>query len=183
MTTKKTTHMADTPQWMYYSRSHHSVSGDVGAWEEGWFDVDHSISLTHLEPGVTYRATITISGGDCNCREDVDITSDNVATIEFVVTVDPDVIDGTVIENQAFVSAVGGGVVDQPSDDPRTDIDDDPTRDVVGNLPLLFAEKSAALQVDGSPRSRVLRFATTNGTASRHPNLLRLPIRRLITSS
>ena len=62
--------------------------------------------------------------------------------------VDPDVVDGTIISNQAFVSAVAGGVVDQPSDDPRTEIVDDPTRDIVGNLPLLFAEKSAALEID-----------------------------------
>ena len=42
--------------------------------------------------------------------------------------------------------------LDQPSDDPRTPIPDDPTRDVVGSTPLLFAPKSAALLVDaGSP--------------------------------
>ncbi len=82
-------------------------------------------------------------------RVDLAGAADNVATIEFVVTVNPEVVDGTVIANQAFVSAVATGVVDQPSDDPRTDVVDDPTRDVVGNLPLLFAEKSAELQADG----------------------------------
>ena len=55
----------------------------------------------------------------------------------------------TVIYNQGFVSALGGGIVDQPSDDPRTAVVDDPTADVVGNFPLIFAAKSAALQVDG----------------------------------
>ncbi|MHC4992925.1 MAG: SdrD B-like domain-containing protein, partial [Planctomycetota bacterium] len=45
-----------------------------------------------------------------------------------------------------------GGVSDHPSDDPRTPIPDDPTRDVVGNAPLLFAPKSVALSVDaGTP--------------------------------
>lgn len=78
--------------------------------------------------------------------------ADNTATITFDVTVYPDVPDGTVISNQAFVSALGYGIADQPSDDPRTPLVDDPTRDIVGNLPLLFATKSAALQVDlGSP--------------------------------
>ena len=72
----------------------------------------------------------------------------NVATIVFDVIVDPAVIDGTVIENQAFVSAPGSGILDQPSDDPRTPVPDDPTRDVVGNLPLIFATKSAVLQDD-----------------------------------
>jgi uncharacterized repeat protein (TIGR01451 family) len=95
---------------------------------------------------------------------------DSVATIEFVVTVDPDVIDGTVIANQAFVSALAGGVVEQPSDDPRTDVVDDPTRDVVGNLPLLFAEKSATLQFDGSSPGVVDPLDTLRYTIRVHNN-------------
>jgi len=78
--------------------------------------------------------------------------ADNVATINFDVVVYPDVPDGTVISNQAFLSALGYGIADQPSDDPRTALPDDPTQDVVGNFPLLFAPKTAALQIDnGSP--------------------------------
>lgn len=78
--------------------------------------------------------------------------ADNVATITFDVVVDPDVPDGTIISNQAMLSAVDFGIADQPSDDPRTPVPNDPTRDIVGNLPILFAPKSAALQVDlGSP--------------------------------
>jgi uncharacterized repeat protein (TIGR01451 family) len=76
----------------------------------------------------------------------------NVATITFDVVVDPDVIDGTIISNQGFVSALDGGVADQPSDDPATPVVNDPTRDIVGNLPLLFAAKSVVLTVDqGTP--------------------------------
>ena len=75
--------------------------------------------------------------------------ANNVATIVFDVVVYPDVPDGTVLSNQAFVSAVDYGLADLPSDDPRTAIVDDPTMDVVGNFPLLFAAKSAALQIDG----------------------------------
>ncbi len=74
--------------------------------------------------------------------------ADNVATIVIDVVVNSDVPDGTVISNQAFVSAVDQGIADVPSDDPRTPIADDPTRDVVGNFPLLFAPKTAALEVD-----------------------------------
>jgi uncharacterized repeat protein (TIGR01451 family) len=78
--------------------------------------------------------------------------ADNVATVTFDVVVYPDVPDGTIIENQAFLNAVGYGIADQPSDDPRTEVFQDPTRDVVGNYPLLFATKTAALEVDlGSP--------------------------------
>ena len=78
--------------------------------------------------------------------------ANNVATVVFDVVVYPDVPDGTVISNQAFLSAPGYGIADQPSDDPRTAVPDDPTRDIVGNFPLLFASKDAALQIDlGSP--------------------------------
>ena len=77
-----------------------------------------------------------------------DVTADNVAVLEFDVTVYPDLLDGTVLSNQAFVTALAGGIVDQPSDDPRTPVADDPTLDVVGNLPLIYAEKSAALETD-----------------------------------
>jgi uncharacterized repeat protein (TIGR01451 family) len=90
----------------------------------------------------------------------------NVATLTFDVVVSPTVPDGTVISNQGFVTAIAGGIVDQPSDDPDTPIADDPTRDIVGNLPLLYAEKRAALTVDlGSPGvvdpGDVLRYTIT----------------------
>jgi uncharacterized repeat protein (TIGR01451 family) len=85
-------------------------------------------------------------------RADPSPGADNVATLTFDVVVDAGVLDGTIISNQAFVSAPGNGISDQPSDDPRTPIPDDPTRDVVGSTPLLFAPKSAALLIDaGSP--------------------------------
>src|SRR5690606_26434511 len=99
-------------------------------------------------------------------RADSSDTQDNVATITFDVLVDEDVVDGTVISNQGFVSAPAGGVVDQPSDDPRTPIANDPTRDVVGTSPALIAEKTAVLLVDeGSPGivdpGDVLRYTIT----------------------
>ena len=76
----------------------------------------------------------------------------NVATITFDVVVDPAVVDGTIISNQGFVTAIDSGIVDQPSDDPDTPIANDPTRDIVGNVPLLYAEKRVVLSVDlGSP--------------------------------
>ena len=88
-------------------------------------------------------------------RADPSPAADNVATLTFEVRVDADVIDGTVIANQAFVSAPAAGVVDQPSDDPRTPLPDDPTRDVVGDSPLLFAPKSVALIVDNGVAGQV----------------------------
>jgi uncharacterized repeat protein (TIGR01451 family) len=92
----------------------------------------------------------------------------------FDVRVNDDVIDGTVISNQGFVSAVASGVVDRPSDDPRTAPVDDPTRDIVGDLPFLFAVKTAALQVDAtSPGivdpADVLRYTITIYNNGREP--------------
>jgi uncharacterized repeat protein (TIGR01451 family)/fimbrial isopeptide formation D2 family protein len=74
--------------------------------------------------------------------------NDPVVSVVFDVVVYPDVPDGTIISNQAFVNAEDQGLADVPSDDPRTDLPDDPTRDVVGNFPLLYAIKTAALQID-----------------------------------
>jgi uncharacterized repeat protein (TIGR01451 family) len=78
------------------------------------------------------------------------VIGNDVATLVFDVVVDPAVGDGTVISNQAFVSAALGGVIDQPSDDPDTAIPDDPTLDVVGNAPLLFAPKSVVIGIDNN---------------------------------
>ena len=70
----------------------------------------------------------------------------NVATITFDVVISPSVPDGTVISNQGFVS--GGSVLDQPSDDPATPAPNDPTRDIVGNFPLLYATKTVTFSND-----------------------------------
>ncbi len=73
----------------------------------------------------------------------------NVVTITFNVIVDPNAVDGTILANQAFVT---GNDVNRevPSDDPRTPVINDPTRDVVGNLPLMYAEKLVALRTDNA---------------------------------
>jgi uncharacterized repeat protein (TIGR01451 family) len=97
-------------------------------------------------------------------RADASASPQNTATIVFDVVVDPDLVDGSIISNQAFVNA--GGAPEQPSDDPRTPIINDPTRDVVGNVPLIYAEKSAVLEVDlSSPGivdpGDVLRYTIT----------------------
>jgi len=97
---------------------------------------------------------------------DASTSQANVATIIFDVIVDPNVINGTVISNQGFVTAVDHGIVDLPSDDPGTPIANDPTRDIVGALPLLYAEKRVELSVDlGSPGvvdpGDVLRYTIT----------------------
>src|SRR5205809_647116 len=66
----------------------------------------------------------------------------NVATITFDVVVNPSVAGGTAISNQGFVN--GNGIVNQPSDDPRTPAPNDPTIDTVASLagPALVVRKS-----------------------------------------
>ncbi len=99
-------------------------------------------------------------------RADGSPTATNIATIAFDVVVDAAAVNGTILSNQGFVSAPGGGVVGQPSDDPDTAAPDDPTRDAVGGSPLIFAPKSAALLVDGGTAGvvdpgDVLRYTIT----------------------
>ncbi len=122
---------------------------------------DSSTGGTPLAGGIPVNAPEDTTPGVMNAA-----VPDNTATITFDVVVYPDVPDGTIIENQAFLNAVGYGIADQPSDDPRTPVLNDPTRDIVGNYPLLFATKAAALQVDGgSPGivdpGDVLRYTIT----------------------
>lgn len=87
---------------------------------------------------------------------DASTSTINVATITFDVIINLNVANGTIISNQAYVNAEGPGsgplAAEQPSDDPDTPIPDDPTLDVVGNLPLVDATKTVALQIDnGTP--------------------------------
>ncbi|HTH06796.1 MAG TPA: hypothetical protein VL916_13035, partial [Ilumatobacteraceae bacterium] len=85
-------------------------------------------------------------------RADASATTTNVATIVFDVLVNAGVANGTILSNQGFVSAVSGGVVDHPSDDPDTSAPDDPTNDIVGDTPRLFAPKSVVIGTDnGNP--------------------------------
>jgi uncharacterized repeat protein (TIGR01451 family) len=90
----------------------------------------------------------------------------SIATVTFDVVVNPNVVNGTVISNQGFVTAPSNGIVDVPSDDPDTPTVNDPTRDIVGALPLLYAEKRVALFTDlGTPGvvdpGDVLRYTIT----------------------
>ncbi len=122
---------------------------------------DSNTGSTPLSDGILINAPQDPTPGVMNTG-----VADNIATITFDVVVYPDAPDGTILSNQAFLSALAFGIGDQPSDDPRTAVVDDPTMDVVGNFPLLFAEKSAALQVDaGSPGivdpGDVLRYTIT----------------------
>ncbi|WP_226663178.1 DUF11 domain-containing protein [Microbulbifer aggregans] len=85
-------------------------------------------------------------------QADPDASGSLAAIITFDVTIN-DVNDGTVISNQGFVNGNGAGgantpLDEKPSDDPATEVADDPTLDIVGNVPLLRVQKTVALTVD-----------------------------------
>ncbi len=84
---------------------------------------------------------------------DATAPADHIATIVFQVQVNAGTLPGTIIANQGFVYGTGEGgtaFTPAPSDDPATAVVNDPTQDIVGGLPLLDAQKTVALVVDGN---------------------------------
>jgi uncharacterized repeat protein (TIGR01451 family) len=114
---------------------------------------DSSPGVSPLQTGILLHAPENATAG--YLRADATAGANNVATVTFDVVVDPNAMNGLIIENQGFVSGSGAGSgpqPEQPSDDPNTPIPDDPTRNIVGNLPLLYAHKTVQIQEDlGSP--------------------------------
>ncbi|MGD8891385.1 MAG: hypothetical protein PVF94_00005 [Desulfobacterales bacterium] len=114
---------------------------------------DPSPGVNPLHTGIPVNAPEDTTAG--YLRADATPGATNVATVIFDVVVNPDAMNGLIIENQGFVSGSGAGSgsqPEQPSDDPNTPIPDDPTRNIVGNLPLLYAHKTVQIHEDfGSP--------------------------------
>ncbi|MGB5745434.1 MAG: hypothetical protein WBM69_00550, partial [Desulfobacterales bacterium] len=114
---------------------------------------DPSPGVNPLHAGIPIHAPENVTPG--YMRADNAPGATNVATVVFDVVVNPAAMNGLVLENQGFVSSDGAGSgpqPDQPSDDPDTPVPDDPTRDVVGNLPLLYAHKTVVISQDfGTP--------------------------------
>jgi len=128
---------------------------------------DMSPGVNPLHNGIPVNAPENTTAG--YLRADAATGATNVATVTFDVVVDTNVMNGLIIENQGFVSGSGAGSgpqPEQPSDDPDTPIPDDPTRNIVGNLPLLYAQKTVQISQDfGSPGivdpGDVLRYTFT----------------------
>ncbi|WP_460731826.1 isopeptide-forming domain-containing fimbrial protein [Lysobacter tyrosinilyticus] len=106
-----------------------------------------------LQNGIAVTSPVETVAGVVRVDSPADAAA-NVATLGFEVVVSPTAADGTVIANQAFVMA-DTLTAEAPSDDPRTPVVNDPTRDVVGNAPLLYAEKAVVLQVDTNSNGAV----------------------------
>ena len=105
--------------------------------------------VSALTAGMLINAPENLTPGAM--RADASAAVGNIATITFDVLINLTVLNGTVISNQGYVngSGVGSGpMAEKPSDDPATAAVDDPTRNVVGNFPLLNAQKTVALLTD-----------------------------------
>ncbi|MDH5368715.1 MAG: hypothetical protein OEW99_01730, partial [Gammaproteobacteria bacterium] len=121
-----------------------------------------------LQVGILINAPENTTPG--YMRADATATTANVATITFDVTIDNTVVNGTIISNQAYVSANGegsGAMADIPSDDPGTTaIPNDPTIDVIGDQPLIDVLKTVSIQTDNNGNGEldpgdVLRYSIT----------------------
>jgi uncharacterized repeat protein (TIGR01451 family) len=120
---------------------------------------DPATGVSALQNGMLIKPAADPTAGAM--RADASATTTNVATITFDVVINSDVLDGTIISNQGFVNGSGAGsgsFVERASDDPTVNGEDNPTvigdedatRDIVGNLPLLDATKTVSIQEDAN---------------------------------
>jgi uncharacterized repeat protein (TIGR01451 family)/fimbrial isopeptide formation D2 family protein len=131
---------------------------------------DAGAGISPLEAGMLINAPEDATPGAMRADANAAVTG-NVATVTFDVVVSAAAVNGTVISNQGFVNgngAASGAFPEEPSDDPATVVINDPTRDVVGSLPLLDATKTVVIAVDGGSAGIVdpgdtLRYTITVG--------------------
>jgi uncharacterized repeat protein (TIGR01451 family) len=110
---------------------------------------DPAAGVSPLATGMQLNAPENTTAGFL--RADTNPAANNVATVTFDVVINTTAVNGTLISNQGFFngSGAGSGVFpQQPSDDPGTALVDDPTVDVVGNVPVVDAQKTVVIQND-----------------------------------
>jgi len=112
---------------------------------------DVSSGVSALQNGMPIDALANPTPGAMPA--DATASAANTATITFEVKVSTSVVNGTIISNQGFVDGSGAGsgpVPEQPSGNPNSPVPNSPTSVVVGNLPLLYADKTVKLSVDNN---------------------------------
>jgi uncharacterized repeat protein (TIGR01451 family) len=128
---------------------------------------DPAAGISPLAAGMLINAPENLTPG--YLRADVNPLANNVATVTFDVVINLTAVNGTIISNQGFFNGAGAGsgvFPQQPSDDPATALVDDPTIDVVGNVPLVDSLKTVAIQNDVNGNGNVdpgdtLRYTIT----------------------
>ncbi len=114
---------------------------------------DPAVGVSPLQSDMPINAPGDLTPGAM--AADPSVNPANVATIVFDVVVNAGVLNGVIISNQGFVNGFGEGspavsLPEKPSDDPATPAVDDPTRNIVGDLPLLYTQKTVQLLVDNA---------------------------------
>ena len=112
---------------------------------------DPAVGVSALQNGMLINAPGNTTPGVM--RADATVTTSNVATVTFDVKINASVVNSTIVSNQGFVNGSGaasGSFPIVPSDDPNTATLNDPTRVIVGILPLLNATKTVVLLIDNN---------------------------------
>ncbi len=136
---------------------------------------DPAPGVSPVQNGMLVHAPENAAAGAM--RADATSATSNVGTVTLDAVVSPGLINGSAICNQGFVSGSGAGsgpFPEQPTDNPATPAAGDPTCRVVGNMPLLYAQKSVAIAVDnGTPGivdpGDVLRYTITVSNSGATP--------------
>ncbi|MEM6705195.1 MAG: IPTL-CTERM sorting domain-containing protein [Acidobacteriota bacterium] len=128
-----------------------SLTGDSGTLGASFTDAPGANTSLVAGSVITTLGTITSgnSGGDTTVAVDLgDLLSPTTATITFDVTIDDPLVPAgtTQIVNQG--SAQSADEPGEPSDDPDTGGDDDPTITPIGTTPVLDVTKADGLLID-----------------------------------
>jgi len=129
--------------------------------------LDPAPGTSPLQSGMLLHAPENATAGAM--RADATATTTNIGTVTFDVVVSPSLLNGASICNQGFLTGSGlgsGPFPEQPTDNPASPAVSDPTCRVVGNMPLLYAQKTVSIAVDnGTPGivdpGDVLRYTIT----------------------
>jgi len=136
---------------------------------------DPSAGVSVLQNGMLIHAPGNTTPGAMDA--DASATTANVATITFDVRINSTALEATIVANQGFLNGAGAGsgaFTEQPSDDPATTAVNDPTRDIVGNVPLVDAQKTVSIGFDANSNGAVdpgdvLRYTITVNNFSAIP--------------
>jgi len=136
---------------------------------------DVSSGVSALQNGMPIDAPSNPTPGAMSA--DATASAANTATVTFEVKISLSVVNGTIISNQGFVDGSGAGsgpFPEQPSGNPNISVPNSPTSVVVGNLPLLSAQKTVKLSVDNNSNGLVdpgdvIRYTITLNNSAATP--------------